>query len=135
MRWYSSNCDCACTGPATSANAIMHAAARISPPYVFREGRSGDRAFDMVGVALVVEPADLDLVPLGAALQAEGEHGIARHRLTDFTRDHGFAVELDRDVLDEMRLPLAAHLLLRGHGMAHQHAYVDEVALLTRPHF
>src|SRR6185503_8325104 len=67
-----------------------------------RGAASGDYALDLVGLALVVEPADLDLVALGAALDAKREHRIARHRLADLALDHGLAVLLHADVLDEV---------------------------------
>src|SRR2546429_1418285 len=45
----------------------------------------------------------LDPVAFGAALQAEGEHRIARDALADLALHRRLAVHFQRDVLDEMR--------------------------------
>src|SRR5258708_29547116 len=87
---------------------------------------SRDRGFGAVRVALVVEPGDFDLVALGAALETEGEHRVARYRLADLRVDHGLAVQLDGEILDEMhRHQLAVGVLaLPGlHRVRHQHAH------------
>jgi hypothetical protein len=52
-----------------------------------------------------------------AALEAEREHRVARHRLADLALDHRLAVHLHRQVLDEVRLPFG--LLLGRHGVRH----------------
>src|SRR5258708_22733749 len=92
---------------------------------------SRDRGFDAAAFAVVVQPADLDLVAPGAALDAEREHRIARHPLADLAVDHRLAVQLHGHVLDEMHRhdPALRVLALAGlHRMGHQDANLGESA-------
>src|SRR5688572_28595425 len=133
IRWYSAYGDCcANAGARASASAALPMTVRII--LLLRCGRrSGDRGFGLVRVALVVQPADFDLVAFCPAAEAEAEYRIARDRLADLAFDHGRAVHVHREVLDQVRLALGQ--LLGRHGVRHQHAHVGVATAERSAHF
>src|SRR3954466_5378523 len=83
---------------------------------------SGDRRFVGALVAVIVGPADHDLVARLAAAEAEGEERVLRHRRSPLGREHRLAVAGGGDVLDEPgrdELPLRILALAGLHLVRH----------------
>src|SRR5664279_445398 len=91
----------------------------------------GDGRFVGALVAAVVDPCDLHLVALGAALELERQERVLRHRRTPLRGQHGLAVPSRRHVLDVPRrdgLALRVLALAGFHLVVHQHLHLRRVA-------
>src|ERR1700755_604433 len=71
---------------------------RFMSAHALRDFRGGG-----VGCALVVNPADLEIVTLVAALEAELDIRVLGHRGAPVGHEHRLAVALEGQLLDEMR--------------------------------
>src|SRR5690625_3029069 len=86
------------------------------------------------GFALIVVPGDLDLIALLAALELEGQVGIARDRRPPVGLHHLFSVAGRRHFMNEMcRYGIALVVLAQAglHDVTHQHLDLGDTIFLA----